>query len=86
MPDGTVITHSHLWHNNGKPINQHEHSKKELSLYALLFFHYYNNSETFHINLLFSEFDAGFFLQNEKDNSASSFITRISRAPPIKLG
>lgn len=83
LPNGVVIVHSHAWHNNGQPINQHKHSKKELSFYASLYFHFYDNPDSVQVNFSVSEVDAHYYIFNEKAKPILSVFSKTPRAPPV---
>jgi hypothetical protein len=82
LPDGTVISHSHLPVNETGNGTSHQHTKRELLFYSLVNIHLHNTTSTevvdFRTTLIFEK-----FINTEVlSKSFSVFYHKVSRAPP----
>jgi hypothetical protein len=83
LPDGTVITHSHLPVNETENGTPHQHTKRELLFYSLVNIHLHNNSSTEVVNLSTTLIFEKFVNTTVLLKAFTVFLFRASRAPPI---
>lgn len=79
-----VVTHSHpVDTKNGKPIQDHNHTKTEICLFHCLNFDYYTFSSEININFHNNAFSENYIINNDSANISIYQNFTPLRAPPI---
>ena len=82
--NGIVITHSHPFDKEGEaPINDHNHSKREICLYSCLHFDLYEAPALTDLVVNLTETHEDYFITNDKVEFLSAHLKSIPRGPPV---
>jgi len=82
-PNGVVITHSHpVDTKDGKPINDHQHSRSEICFFNNLQLHVYDVSDQVVLPVLLSERSFHFIIADDTFEYQTEFLRISPRGPP----
>jgi hypothetical protein len=84
--NGVVITHSHsVNHENGKPIQNHKHSKSEIIFFSTVHFDFYEATTCLSVDFEKDEFEPEIPVLNDEVYYSTSLFAEVSRGPPAQF-
>ncbi|MDX8338129.1 hypothetical protein SLH46_02970 [Draconibacterium sp. IB214405] len=81
--NGIVVTHSHPGCNGDAPTNNHNHSQREICLYASLHLDLYETAEFLEFDFEVPVVHTDYFVYDEQAETVSVIYNTIPRAPPV---